>query len=122
MDTNLRESASSAGFRALVSWKLGSVQSAAVWCSLVQFSAVWCSFCGSATAADCSRPQLGRARAEERWIDVPVEAAWTGPVDRSGDGLPFFGRLGEGVVYGAGYSGRGVAQSWDPRKVFLCQI
>ena len=44
--------------------------------------------------------------------DVEVEAAWTGPVDRSRDGLPFFGRLRDGAVYGAGYSGRGVAQSY----------
>ena len=41
MDTNLRESASSAGFRVLAFWKFGAVQSAAVWCSLVQSVAVF---------------------------------------------------------------------------------
>src|SRR5438270_2975947 len=54
MDTNLRESASSAGFRALVFWKLGSVQSAAVWCSLVQFGAVFAVRRLQQTAVDCS--------------------------------------------------------------------
>lgn len=44
--------------------------------------------------------------------DVPVAAAWTGPIDRSRTGLPFFGRLRDGVVYGSGYSGRGLAQSY----------
>jgi glycine/D-amino acid oxidase-like deaminating enzyme len=44
--------------------------------------------------------------------DVAVDASWTGPIDRSRSGLPFFGRLRDGVFYGAGYSGRGVAQSY----------
>jgi glycine/D-amino acid oxidase-like deaminating enzyme len=41
---------------------------------------------------------------------VPIEYAWGGAVDRSVDGLPFFGRLpGRArVVYGAGFSGNGV--------------
>jgi glycine/D-amino acid oxidase-like deaminating enzyme len=42
--------------------------------------------------------------------DVAVPRSWTGPIDRSWTGLPFFGRL-EGrpdIVYGAGYSGNGV--------------
>jgi glycine/D-amino acid oxidase-like deaminating enzyme len=44
--------------------------------------------------------------------DVPVDAAWTGPIDRSRTGLPFFLRVRERVVAGAGYSGRGVGQSY----------
>jgi glycine/D-amino acid oxidase-like deaminating enzyme len=40
-----------------------------------------------------------------------VAATWTGPVDRSRTGLPFFTRIDGTVVAGAGYSGRGVAQS-----------
>ncbi len=42
--------------------------------------------------------------------DVPVAASWTGPIDRSVDGLPFFGHLGghPGIVYGLGFSGQGV--------------
>ncbi len=45
--------------------------------------------------------------------DVPVAAAWGGAVDRSSDGLPFFGRLrGRAPIhYGAGFSGNGVAPS-----------
>lgn len=43
---------------------------------------------------------------------APIEYAWGGAVDRSADGLPFFGLLADGrarVVYGAGFSGNGVA-------------
>lgn len=42
--------------------------------------------------------------------DVPVVASWTGPIDRSVDGLPFFGHLGghPNIVYGLGFSGQGV--------------
>jgi glycine/D-amino acid oxidase-like deaminating enzyme len=44
---------------------------------------------------------------------VPVTHAWGGAVDRSLDGLPFFGslRARARVVYGAGFSGNGVAPS-----------
>jgi glycine/D-amino acid oxidase-like deaminating enzyme len=44
---------------------------------------------------------------------VPVTHAWGGAVDRSHDGLPFFGslRARARVVYGAGFSGNGVAPS-----------
>lgn len=45
-------------------------------------------------------------------VATRVTATWTGPVDRSRTGLPFFTRLGDAVVAGAGYSGRGVAQSY----------
>ena len=54
----------------------------------------------------------------ERWFrrtypaldDVPVESSWTGPIDRSKAGLPFFGPIdGRGdVLTGVGYSGNGV--------------
>jgi glycine/D-amino acid oxidase-like deaminating enzyme len=46
--------------------------------------------------------------------DVPVPASWTGPIDRSKNGLPFFGRLGgrPDLVYGAGYSGNGVGPAY----------
>ena len=44
--------------------------------------------------------------------DVPVESSWTGPVDRSKTGLPFFAWLGRGVVCGVGYSGNGVGPSY----------
>ncbi len=46
--------------------------------------------------------------------DVGVPLSWTGPIDRSTTGLPFFGRLGENgtVAYGVGYSGNGVGPSF----------
>ncbi|MGO4255913.1 FAD-dependent oxidoreductase [Marmoricola sp. RAF53] len=49
-----------------------------------------------------------------------VSHAWSGPVDRSADGLPFFGRLGIGgleVVYGTGFSGNGVAPSMTAGQI-----
>lgn len=60
----------------------------------------------AAVAADVRRwfPQLA---------DVRITHAWGGPVDRAPGQLPFTGRLGEhgNVLYGLGYSGRGVAPS-----------
>jgi glycine/D-amino acid oxidase-like deaminating enzyme len=59
-----------------------------------------------------------RAERGLRWL-VPglaaarVERAWGGPIDVSGDHLPFFGTVpGARVHYGAGYSGNGVGPSW----------
>jgi hypothetical protein len=45
--------------------------------------------------------------------------AWGGPIDRTTDGLPFFGRLRGRVrvVYGVGYSGNGVAPSLTAGKI-----
>ncbi len=42
--------------------------------------------------------------------DVPVLSSWTGPIDRSVNGLPFFGHLGghRKIVYGIGFSGQGL--------------
>jgi glycine/D-amino acid oxidase-like deaminating enzyme len=41
--------------------------------------------------------------------DVPIEAAWGGPIDVSGDHLPFFGTFERGNVhYGLGFTGNGV--------------
>jgi glycine/D-amino acid oxidase-like deaminating enzyme len=46
--------------------------------------------------------------------DVPVTHSWTGPIDRTQVGLPFFARLGgrDDIVYGLGYSGNGVGPSY----------
>jgi putative aminophosphonate oxidoreductase len=43
--------------------------------------------------------------------DVPIEADWCGPIDRTRTGLPIFGHLGgrSHIVYGVGFSGNGVA-------------
>lgn len=45
--------------------------------------------------------------------DATLANVWTGPADRSSDGLPFFGRLkaAPNISFGAGYSGNGVAPS-----------
>jgi glycine/D-amino acid oxidase-like deaminating enzyme len=45
--------------------------------------------------------------------DATIANVWTGPVDRSSNGLPFFGRLQAAphISFGAGYSGNGVAPS-----------
>jgi glycine/D-amino acid oxidase-like deaminating enzyme len=43
------------------------------------------------------------------FLDVPLEAAWGGPIDVSGHHLPTFGTIGRGNVhYGHGYTGNGV--------------
>jgi len=50
---------------------------------------------------------------------VDVTHAWGGPIDRTADGAPVFGRLPGRVpvVYGAGYSGNGVAPSLTAGKI-----
>ncbi len=42
--------------------------------------------------------------------DVPITHTWSGVVDRSETGTPFFGRLGgnPSILYGVGFSGNGV--------------
>ena len=44
---------------------------------------------------------------------VPIVDDWSGPIDRSANGLPLLGRLGgrEHILYGVGWSGNGVAPS-----------
>jgi glycine/D-amino acid oxidase-like deaminating enzyme len=50
---------------------------------------------------------------------VTLTHAWGGPIDRTTDGLPFFGRLpgSARVVYGVGFSGNGVAPSLTAGKI-----
>ncbi len=47
------------------------------------------------------------------FADVPLERSWTGPIDRTRTGLPFFGPLDgqPDVLVGVGYSGNGVGPS-----------
>lgn len=59
------------------------------------------------------RSVRGLVRSFRRWFpdfaDVPLEAAWGGPVDVSAWHLPFFGTLRGGRAhYGLGYTGNGV--------------
>ncbi|CPK06558.1 oxidoreductase [Bordetella pertussis] len=46
--------------------------------------------------------------------DVAIAQAWAGPIDRTYDSLPVFGRLrgADHICYGIGWSGNGVAPSW----------
>jgi glycine/D-amino acid oxidase-like deaminating enzyme len=50
---------------------------------------------------------------------VDVTHAWGGPIDRTADGAPIFGRLPGAVpiVYGVGYSGNGVAPCLTAGKI-----
>jgi glycine/D-amino acid oxidase-like deaminating enzyme len=59
-----------------------------------------------------------RVAAEDLWRmfppfrDVPLEAAWGGPIDVAGQHLPYVGRLDAGDVhYAHGYTGNGVGPS-----------
>ena len=45
-------------------------------------------------------------------VGAEITHSWAGPVARTDDGLPIFGRLGAAVVHGGGYSGNGVGPSW----------
>jgi hypothetical protein len=46
--------------------------------------------------------------------DVPIEAAWGGPINVSGFTMPFFGTTGRhgNVHHGLGYTGNGVGPSY----------
>ena len=63
--------------------------------------------------ARAAAAERGLRRLYPSFADVPITHAWSGAVDRAENGLPFFGRLDGDprVLYGAGYSGTGVAQS-----------
>lgn len=59
-----------------------------------------------------------------RWLypdfaDVDVTHSWSGPVDRTVNGLPFFGRADgqENLIYGVGFSGNGVAPCVNGGKI-----
>jgi glycine/D-amino acid oxidase-like deaminating enzyme len=62
--------------------------------------------------ASIGRAAEGLRRLLPSLADVPIEAAWGGPIDVSPTHLPFFGTMRPGNVHvGAGYSGNGVAPS-----------
>jgi putative aminophosphonate oxidoreductase len=73
---------------------------------------------------DHNERQTRELRQELPWLvpaarGVPITDAWGGPIDRTRDGLPFFGSFsGSGrIVYGAGFSGNGVAPSLTAAKI-----
>jgi glycine/D-amino acid oxidase-like deaminating enzyme len=51
------------------------------------------------------------------WNDIRFTHAWGGCVAITATFLPYFGRLGGGVVYGYGYNGHGVAPSHTGGKI-----
>ncbi len=52
------------------------------------------------------------ARLFPAFADIPIEAAWGGPINVSGFTMPFFGSMGAGNVHhGLGYTGNGVGPS-----------
>jgi glycine/D-amino acid oxidase-like deaminating enzyme len=57
--------------------------------------------------------EAGFRRTYPMLLDVPVTHRWTGPIDRTRSGLPFFAELSghPGVFYGVGFSGNGVGPS-----------
>ena len=71
-------------------------------------------FEGEATAARTKEVERHFHRLYPRLADVRAIRSWTGPIDRSRTGLPFFGPLRSvpGVLVGVGYSGNGVGPSY----------
>ena len=65
----------------------------------------------SADAAAAARAERGLRELLPALAGAKIDRAWGGPIDVSGDHLPFFGSIGR-VHYGAGYSGHGVGPSW----------
>ncbi|SCK28342.1 FAD-dependent oxidoreductase [Vogesella sp. LIG4] len=55
---------------------------------------------------------------------VPLAQGWTGASDRSASGFPFFGQLPgyRRVLYGMGYSGNGVVQSYLGGQILSSQL
>lgn len=56
--------------------------------------------------------------------DIGIATHWTGPIDRSLSGLPFFGCLGgrEDIVYGLGFSGNGVGPTMVGAKILASLV
>lgn len=69
------------------------------------------SFDGVSPIAPLLRERFGRMYPD--LADSPIEQSWTGPIARSWDGLPFFGRLpgSPHILYAVGYSGNGLGPS-----------
>jgi glycine/D-amino acid oxidase-like deaminating enzyme len=58
------------------------------------------------------------------FADVPLAAAWGGPIDVAGSHLPFFGTMGAAgnVHYGLGYTGNGVGPSHLGGRILSARI
>jgi glycine/D-amino acid oxidase-like deaminating enzyme len=74
-------------------------------------------------APTVARAERGLRRLLPGLAAARIERAWGGPVDVSGDQLPFFGTVpGTRIHYGAGYSGNGVGPSWLGGKVLASLV
>lgn len=80
-------------------------------------------FLGHSTAA-ARRLAIDLARLVPFARGVELTNAWGGPIDRTADGVPVFGRLpGRArLVYGGGYSGNGVAPSLIAGKILASSV
>ena len=58
------------------------------------------------------------------FADVPLAAAWGGPIDVAGSHLPFFGTMGaaSNVHYGLGYTGNGVGPAHLGGRILAARI
>ncbi len=56
--------------------------------------------------------------------DIGIASHWTGPIDRSRSGLPFFSRLGGrgDILYGLGFSGNGVGPTMLGGKILASLV
>ncbi len=63
-------------------------------------------------------------RVHPRLASVAVAHDWSGPIDRTPNSLPIFGRLGgrPHIVYGVGWSGNGVAPSVLGGKILASMV
>jgi len=74
-------------------------------------------------APTVARAERGLRRLLPGLAAARIERAWGGPVDVSGDQLPFFGTVpGTRIHYGAGYSGNGVGPSWLGGKILASLV
>jgi glycine/D-amino acid oxidase-like deaminating enzyme len=58
------------------------------------------------------------------FADVPLAAAWGGPIDVTGSHLPFFGTMGaaSNVHYGLGFTGNGVGPSHLAGRILSARV
>jgi glycine/D-amino acid oxidase-like deaminating enzyme len=78
---------------------------------------------------DFSRRMTSEVEGDFRYLypelnDVPVAAAWSGPIDRSATGLPWFSTLAGDprIHYAVGYSGHGMGATALAGRVLASQL
>jgi glycine/D-amino acid oxidase-like deaminating enzyme len=78
---------------------------------------------------DLSRHMTAQVEDDFRYLcpelrDVPIAAAWSGPIDRTPTGLPWFSTLAEDarIHYAIGYSGHGMGATALAGRVLAAQL